>query len=164
MGQGFVGWLGESYDPIKTWGINIKQQPEVPLNSGKQMASKENVQAENEYTKWKKDVSEEIERYQNIETEDEEISKRGPKQDSQWIEQLSWEPRSFIFYQFLTEEECDHISNLSRPFVNLFLFLLPSFWIPVKENDVPNRKGRRIQGGRSNHFRNPCAVRVCALF
>ena len=31
------------------------------------------------------------------------------------IEQISWEPRAFVFHDFLTEEECDHLIKLGTP-------------------------------------------------
>jgi len=43
------------------------------------------------------------------------------KQDDQKmeppIEVLSWSPRVFVFHNFLSEEECDHIITLSKPFL-----------------------------------------------
>mmetsp|Transcript_21409 Transcript_21409/g.53924 ORF Transcript_21409/g.53924 Transcript_21409/m.53924 type:complete len:346 (+) Transcript_21409:422-1459(+) len=32
-----------------------------------------------------------------------------------WIETVSWEPRAFVFHNFLSEEECDHIVELADP-------------------------------------------------
>lgn len=33
------------------------------------------------------------------------------------IEQLSWKPRSYLFHNFLTERECEHIIDITRPFL-----------------------------------------------
>ncbi|KAK3281955.1 hypothetical protein CYMTET_10284 [Cymbomonas tetramitiformis] len=31
-----------------------------------------------------------------------------------WIEQLSWRPRAYLYHNFLSDEECDHIISLSE--------------------------------------------------
>ena len=31
-----------------------------------------------------------------------------------WIEQISWEPRAFVYHNFLTPEECAHLVNLAK--------------------------------------------------
>ncbi|PIN01372.1 Prolyl 4-hydroxylase alpha subunit [Handroanthus impetiginosus] len=33
----------------------------------------------------------------------------------QWTEVLSWEPRAFIYHNFLSKEECEYLINLARP-------------------------------------------------
>ncbi|KAK6118926.1 hypothetical protein DH2020_047334 [Rehmannia glutinosa] len=33
----------------------------------------------------------------------------------QWTEILSWEPRAFIYHNFLSKEECEHLINLAKP-------------------------------------------------
>eukprot|EP00873_Tetraselmis_striata_P024219 jgi/Tetstr1/444483/TSEL_032364.t1 len=32
-----------------------------------------------------------------------------------WLETISWEPRAFVFHNFLTDEECDHIIEIAEP-------------------------------------------------
>uniref|UniRef100_A0A7N2KSV2 Prolyl 4-hydroxylase 3 n=1 Tax=Quercus lobata TaxID=97700 RepID=A0A7N2KSV2_QUELO len=32
-----------------------------------------------------------------------------------WTETLSWEPRVFIYHNFLSKEECEHIISLAKP-------------------------------------------------
>ncbi|KAL2503926.1 putative prolyl 4-hydroxylase 3 [Abeliophyllum distichum] len=44
-------------------------------------------------------------------TEGEGLGKRG----EQWTEILSWEPRAFIYHNFLSKEECEYLINLARP-------------------------------------------------
>jgi len=34
-----------------------------------------------------------------------------------WIETLSWEPRAFVYHNFLSAAECDHLISLARPFL-----------------------------------------------
>ncbi|XP_076922881.1 putative prolyl 4-hydroxylase 3 [Bidens hawaiensis] len=40
-----------------------------------------------------------------------ETGKRG----DQWTEILSWEPRAFLYHNFLSKEECDYLINLAKP-------------------------------------------------
>ncbi|KAM7517306.1 hypothetical protein LguiA_006889 [Lonicera macranthoides] len=39
------------------------------------------------------------------------VKKRG----DQWTEVLSWEPRAFIYHNFLSKEECDYLIDLAKP-------------------------------------------------
>ncbi|PSC72823.1 Prolyl 4-hydroxylase subunit alpha-1 [Micractinium conductrix] len=34
-----------------------------------------------------------------------------------WIEPVSWKPRAFVYHNFMTEEEADHIVSLAKPFM-----------------------------------------------
>ncbi|KAK6131032.1 hypothetical protein DH2020_035230 [Rehmannia glutinosa] len=44
-------------------------------------------------------------------SEGEGLGERG----EQWTEILSWEPRAFIYHNFLSKEECEHLINLAKP-------------------------------------------------
>ena len=33
------------------------------------------------------------------------------------VETISWKPRAYIYHNFMSEEECDHIVELARPLV-----------------------------------------------
>ncbi|XVF63620.1 hypothetical protein PTKIN_Ptkin09bG0101300 [Pterospermum kingtungense] len=37
------------------------------------------------------------------------------KRGEQWTEVLSWEPRAFIYHNFLSNEECEYLINLAKP-------------------------------------------------
>ncbi|XP_020574544.1 probable prolyl 4-hydroxylase 3 [Phalaenopsis equestris] len=37
------------------------------------------------------------------------------KRGKQWTELLSWEPRAFIYHNFLSKEECEHLIELAKP-------------------------------------------------
>ncbi|CAL0326982.1 unnamed protein product [Lupinus luteus] len=37
------------------------------------------------------------------------------EKQEQWTEVLSWEPRAFIYHNFLSKEECEHLINLAKP-------------------------------------------------
>ncbi|CAH8286448.1 unnamed protein product [Eruca vesicaria subsp. sativa] len=32
-----------------------------------------------------------------------------------WVEVISWEPRAFLYHNFLTNEECEHLISLAKP-------------------------------------------------
>ncbi|WJX88372.1 procollagen-proline 4-dioxygenase [Trifolium repens] len=32
-----------------------------------------------------------------------------------WVEIMSWEPRLFLYHNFLTNEECEHLINIAKP-------------------------------------------------
>eukprot|EP01126_Amoeba_proteus_P055841 TRINITY_DN6955_c0_g1_i3.p1 TRINITY_DN6955_c0_g1~~TRINITY_DN6955_c0_g1_i3.p1 ORF type:complete len:282 (-),score=46.07 TRINITY_DN6955_c0_g1_i3:127-972(-) len=37
-----------------------------------------------------------------------------PGPNTPWVEQVSWEPRIFVFHNLLTQEECEHIIGLGK--------------------------------------------------
>ncbi|GLT34394.1 hypothetical protein SLA2020_089120 [Shorea laevis] len=37
------------------------------------------------------------------------------KRGEQWTELLSWEPRAFLYHNFLSKEECEYLINLAKP-------------------------------------------------
>ncbi|KAJ1421577.1 Prolyl 4-hydroxylase, alpha subunit [Sesbania bispinosa] len=37
------------------------------------------------------------------------------QKQEQWTEVLSWEPRAFIYHNFLSKEECEYLINLAEP-------------------------------------------------
>ncbi|KAL7128227.1 hypothetical protein ABFS83_14G301700 [Erythranthe nasuta] len=47
----------------------------------------------------------------DIESEGDGLGERG----DQWTEVLSWEPRAFVYHNFLSKEECEYLINLARP-------------------------------------------------
>lgn len=36
-----------------------------------------------------------------------------------WIELLSWKPRAFLYHNFMTDEETDHIIKEAKPWVSI---------------------------------------------
>uniref|UniRef100_A0A452YKB9 Prolyl 4-hydroxylase alpha subunit domain-containing protein n=1 Tax=Aegilops tauschii subsp. strangulata TaxID=200361 RepID=A0A452YKB9_AEGTS len=42
------------------------------------------------------------------------LEKRGEKGEP-WTEVLSWEPRAFIYHNFLSKEECQYLISLAKP-------------------------------------------------
>ncbi|CDY29362.1 hypothetical protein HID58_022004 [Brassica napus] len=45
------------------------------------------------------------------ERSEEGLGKRG----DQWTEVLSWEPRAFVYHNFLSKEECEYLISLAKP-------------------------------------------------
>ncbi|KAK8354013.1 hypothetical protein V6Z12_A05G195800 [Gossypium hirsutum] len=39
------------------------------------------------------------------------------KRGEQWTEVLSWEPRAFLYHNFLSREECEYLINLAKPYM-----------------------------------------------
>ncbi|KNA21793.1 hypothetical protein SOVF_040140 [Spinacia oleracea] len=39
----------------------------------------------------------------------------GQKRGQQWVELLSWEPRAFVYHNFLSKEECEYLIKLAAP-------------------------------------------------
>uniref|UniRef100_A0A2P2L9I6 procollagen-proline 4-dioxygenase n=2 Tax=Rhizophora mucronata TaxID=61149 RepID=A0A2P2L9I6_RHIMU len=37
------------------------------------------------------------------------------EREEQWVEVISWEPRAFIYHNFLSKEECEYLINLAKP-------------------------------------------------
>lgn len=46
-------------------------------------------------------------------TDGEPIVVRDTKEGEEWIEVLSWKPRAFLYHNFLTKEEADHVIELA---------------------------------------------------
>ncbi|CAH2076579.1 unnamed protein product [Thlaspi arvense] len=50
--------------------------------------------------------------------ESEERQSYGDEEDGngdRWLEIISWEPRAFLYHNFLTNEECEHLISLAKP-------------------------------------------------
>ncbi|CAE6157090.1 unnamed protein product [Arabidopsis arenosa] len=48
----------------------------------------------------------------------EERESYGDEEDGngdRWLEVISWEPRAFVYHNFLTNEECEHLISLAKP-------------------------------------------------
>ncbi|XP_045787209.1 probable prolyl 4-hydroxylase 10 [Trifolium pratense] len=42
---------------------------------------------------------------------------RSDGERERWVEILSWEPRAFLYHNFLAKEECEHLINISKPYM-----------------------------------------------
>ncbi|KAM0844400.1 hypothetical protein ACQ4PT_057076 [Festuca glaucescens] len=45
----------------------------------------------------------------------ESILKKHGEKGEPWTEVLSWEPRAFVYHNFLSKEECEHLISLAKP-------------------------------------------------
>ncbi|KAK7346309.1 hypothetical protein VNO80_20825 [Phaseolus coccineus] len=43
------------------------------------------------------------------------VSQEDDNQGERWVEIISWEPRAFIYHNFLTKEECEYLINIAKP-------------------------------------------------
>ena len=111
----FIGWDGETYDPVKTWGRNavFPGQGEVIEDDLPISSNKPSDVAVNREAMERSRTANEIQRSQDDVQREAETTQEADR----WIEQLSWTPRSYLFHSFLTTAECDHIINVSRPLV-----------------------------------------------
>lgn len=39
----------------------------------------------------------------------------GSSRGDQWVEIISWEPRAFVYHNFLSKDECQYLINLAKP-------------------------------------------------
>lgn len=44
-----------------------------------------------------------------------ERSEGDERRAEQWVEVISWEPRAFVYHNFLSKEECEYLINLAKP-------------------------------------------------
>ena len=42
-----------------------------------------------------------------------------------WIEAVSWRPRAFVYHNFLTDEECEHIIKMAEPSIKISTVVNP---------------------------------------
>lgn len=105
-----MGWQGETYDPIRTWG-HAPKRPETILEDEVEITQREDTLGAEDIA-YNKMVEQMEVTHKEVE---QEVSKE--RTGDRWIEQLSWEPRAYLFHAFLSDAECDHIISLSRPFV-----------------------------------------------
>ncbi|XP_020875296.1 probable prolyl 4-hydroxylase 8 isoform X1 [Arabidopsis lyrata subsp. lyrata] len=53
-----------------------------------------------------------------VQTIEESRESYGDEEDGngdRWLEVISWEPRAFVYHNFLTNEECEHLISLAKP-------------------------------------------------
>ncbi|EPS68098.1 hypothetical protein M569_06675 [Genlisea aurea] len=44
-----------------------------------------------------------------------DVSKSRGERGQQWTEIISWEPRAFVYHNFLSKEECEYLINVAKP-------------------------------------------------
>ncbi|KAK9285324.1 hypothetical protein L1049_024515 [Liquidambar formosana] len=43
------------------------------------------------------------------------VSDGDDRGEEQWVEVISWEPRAFVYHNFLSKDECEYLINLAKP-------------------------------------------------
>ncbi|GAB4828381.1 Probable prolyl 4-hydroxylase 3 [Ancistrocladus abbreviatus] len=71
----------------------------------------------------------------------------------QWIEILSWEPRAFIYHNFLSKEECEYLIDLSKPHM-VKSTVVDSKTGQSKDSRVRTSSGMFLKRGRDKNIRD----------
>ncbi|KAK8945642.1 hypothetical protein KSP40_PGU000405 [Platanthera guangdongensis] len=76
-----------------------------------------------------------------------------PKGRKQWTEILSWEPRAFIYHNFLSKEECEYLIELSKPHMAKST-VVDSTTGKSKDSRVRTSSGMFVKRGRDEVVRS----------
>ncbi|PQQ13471.1 putative prolyl 4-hydroxylase 10 [Prunus yedoensis var. nudiflora] len=71
----------------------------------------------------------------------------------QWVEVISWEPRAFVYHNFLTKEECEYLIDLAKPSMHKST-VVDSETGKSKDSRVRTSSGTFLQRGRDKIIRN----------
>ncbi|XP_021300655.1 probable prolyl 4-hydroxylase 10 [Herrania umbratica] len=74
-------------------------------------------------------------------------------QGEQWVEVISWEPRAFIFHNFLSKEECEYLIELAKPHMEKST-VVDSETGKSKDSRVRTSSGTFLARGRDKTIRN----------
>lgn len=78
-----------------------------------------------------------------------ELGKRG----EQWTEIISWEPRAFVYHNFLSKEECEYLIKLAKPYMAKST-VVDSKTGQSKDSRVRTSSGMFLKRGRDKIIRN----------
>ncbi|KAG8660049.1 hypothetical protein MANES_02G110601v8 [Manihot esculenta] len=79
-------------------------------------------------------------------------SERDDGRQEHWAEVISWEPRSFIYHNFLSKEECDYLINLAKPHMQKSV-VVDSKTGKSKDSKVRTSSGTFLPRGRDEKIR-----------
>ncbi|KAM0967594.1 hypothetical protein FF1_016108 [Malus domestica] len=71
----------------------------------------------------------------------------------QWTEVISWEPRAFIYHNFLSKDECDYLINLAKPHM-VKSTVVDSKTGKSKDSSVRTSSGMFLRRGRDKIIRD----------
>ncbi|KAG2694111.1 hypothetical protein I3843_08G121300 [Carya illinoinensis] len=71
----------------------------------------------------------------------------------QWVELISWEPRAFVYHNFLTKDECEHLISLAKPNMHKST-VVDSETGKSKDSRVRTSSGTFLARGRDKVIRN----------
>ncbi|KAK1262434.1 hypothetical protein QJS04_geneDACA001272 [Acorus gramineus] len=72
---------------------------------------------------------------------------------SRWTEVISWEPRAFVYHNFLSEEECKHLIELAKPHMEKST-VVDSATGQSKDSRVRTSSGTFLKRGRDKIIRD----------
>ncbi|XP_010536435.1 PREDICTED: probable prolyl 4-hydroxylase 3 [Tarenaya hassleriana] len=75
------------------------------------------------------------------------------KRGEQWTEVLSWEPRAFVYHNFLSKEECEYLINLATPHM-VKSTVVDSKTGKSKDSRVRTSSGTFLRRGRDKVIRD----------
>lgn len=70
----------------------------------------------------------------------------------QWVEVISWEPRAFVYHNFLSKEECEYLINLAKPLMQKST-VVDSATGKSKDSRVRTSSGTFLARGRDKTIR-----------
>ncbi|KAG2696551.1 hypothetical protein I3843_07G061800 [Carya illinoinensis] len=73
--------------------------------------------------------------------------------EEQWTELISWEPRAFVYHNFLTKEECEYLISLAKPHMEKST-VVDSETGKSKDSRVRTSSGTFLARGRDKIIRN----------
>lgn len=71
----------------------------------------------------------------------------------QWVEVVSWEPRAFVYHNFLTKEECEYLISIAKPNMQKST-VVDSETGKSKDSRVRTSSGTFLARGRDKIIRN----------
>lgn len=71
----------------------------------------------------------------------------------QWVEVISWEPRAFVFHNFLSKEECEYLISIAQPHMEKST-VVDSDTGKSKDSRVRTSSGTFLARGRDKIVRN----------
>ncbi|EOX90750.1 hypothetical protein QUC31_002737 [Theobroma cacao] len=77
----------------------------------------------------------------------------GEGQGEQWVEVISWEPRAFIYHNFLSQKECEYLIELAKPHMEKST-VVDSETGKSKDSRVRTSSGTFLARGRDKTIRN----------
>ncbi|XP_057500168.1 probable prolyl 4-hydroxylase 10 [Actinidia eriantha] len=70
-----------------------------------------------------------------------------------WVEVISWEPRAFVYHNFLSKDECEYLINLAKPHMQKST-VVDSATGKSKDSRVRTSSGTFLPRGRDKIVRN----------
>ncbi|KAL6222228.1 hypothetical protein ACLB2K_005620 [Fragaria x ananassa] len=82
-----------------------------------------------------------------------ERTQEDDRSKEQWVEVISWEPRAFVYHNFLTQQECDYLIDLAKPHMEKST-VVDSETGKSEDSRVRTSSGTFLRRGRDKVIRN----------